>query len=162
MDRDQILREHLLEMLKGGHAHLSFRDITANLPPELRGKRASPELPTPWQLLEHLRIAQWDIVEFSRDPKHESPPWPEGYWPESEAPPDGRAWDRSIDGFQHDLDAMVKLVKDPDLDLLKPFPHGDGQTLAREAVLASVHNAYHLGQMVTVRKLLGAWPAGKA
>jgi hypothetical protein len=162
MERDQILRDHLLEMLKGGHAHLSFRDTTANLSPGLRGTHAAPALPTAWQLLEHLRISQWDILEFSRDPGHVSPQWPEGYWPKSDAPPDKDAWDRSVGAFQEDLDGLVKLIEDPGQDLLKPFPHGDGQTLAREAVLAAVHNAYHLGQMVSARKLLGAWPPGNA
>jgi hypothetical protein len=162
MDRDQTLRDHLLEMLKGGHAHLAFSEVIANLPPSLHGTRPAGVLPTPWQILEHLRISQWDILGFSRDPAHASPAWPEGYWPKSEAPPEDAAWDRSVDGFQADLERLAMLVEDPGRDLLQPFAHGDGQTLAREAVLAAVHNAYHLGQLVCARKLLGSWPPGKA
>jgi hypothetical protein len=104
-----------------------------------------------------MRIAQRDILDFSRSADYESPPWPDGYWPEGDAPPDGAAWGRSIEGFREDLEAMVELVQDPKTDLLAPIPHGQGQTIAREAMLLADHHAYHVGQLVLVRRLLGAW-----
>ena len=112
---------------------------------------------SPWMLLEHLRIAQWDILEFSRNPKHESPPWPEGHWPQSTKPPEEKAWDESLRKFHNDLKAMERLVSDPKTDLYKTFPWGEGQTLLREALLVADHNAYHLGQVVDVLRLLGVW-----
>jgi hypothetical protein len=155
---DTRLREHLLELLKGGHAHLDFEAAIAALPAELRGARP-PGLPhTPWRLLEHMRIAQWDILRFSIDPDHISPEFPAGYWPEGDAPPDPAAWDRSAQAFRDDLRAMMDLVTDPQTDLFKAIPGGQGQTVLREALLVADHNAYHLGQLVTVRRLLGAWP----
>jgi hypothetical protein len=108
-------------------------------------------------LLEHLRIAQLDILEFSRNPKHVSPEWPEGYWPRAEAPPTPAAWNESIKKFRHDLGAMRDLVKNPKTDLFARIPWGDGQTILREALLIADHNAYHLGQMLDARRLLGAW-----
>src|SRR5437870_5365390 len=126
-------------------------------PARLRGAKPPGVPHTPWRLLEHLRIAQWDILEFTRDPHHVSPPWPEGYWPASDAPPDDGAWDRSVAAFRADLRAMQDLVADPATDLFTPLPHGEGQTALREALLVADHNAYHLGQLVVVRRLLGAW-----
>jgi hypothetical protein len=153
----QALRDHVLELLRGGGAHLEFSRAFAALPPRLRGAKP-PGLPySPWQLLEHMRIAQWDILEFSRNATHISPEWPEGYWPPSEAPPDDSAWDRSLAAFRADRKAMEALVADPSNDLLAKIPHGDGQTLLREALLVADHNAYHLGQVVVVRRALGAW-----
>jgi hypothetical protein len=156
MPQDQPLRDHLQELLRGGHAHLSLDKALADLPPELRGAKA-PGLPhTIWQLLEHLRIAQWDILEFSRDAKHVSPDWPSGYWPKTEAPPDG-AWEKTVESFHRDLQAMQDLVADPKIDLFAKLPWGDGQTVLREAMMLADHNAYHLGQIVSVRQALGAW-----
>ena len=158
MNGDDSLREHLRELLGGGHAHLTFDKAIAGLPPELRGARP-PGLPhTPWRLLEHLRIAQWDILRFSIDPAHISPEFPKGYWPEGDAPPVADAWDRSVASFRADLKAMMDLVADPAVDLFAPLPHGQGQTVLREALLVADHNAYHLAQLVDVRRLLGAWP----
>jgi hypothetical protein len=157
-DPQSALRRHLLELLNGGHAHLDFEAAVADLPGPLRGARP-PGLPhSPWRLVEHMRIAQWDILEFSRDPAHVSPEFPAGYWPTGDAPPDPSAWDRSLDAFRADLKAMAALVADPNTDLFAPIPHGDGQTVLREALLVADHNSYHLGQLVTVRRLLGAWP----
>src|SRR4051794_22814612 len=154
---DSNLREHLRELLKGGHAHVDFEAAIADLPAELRGMKP-PGLPhTPWRLVEHLRIAQRDILRFSVDPAHVSPEFPAGYWPEGDAPPDPGAWDRSVSSFRADLRAMMDLVADPAVDLFAPIPHGQGQTILREALLVADHNAYHLGQLVTVRRLLGAW-----
>jgi hypothetical protein len=154
---DNALREQVLWLLRGGNAHTGFEAAIAKLPVELRGRRPSRVPHTPWRLLEHMRIAQWDILEFSRNPEHVSPEFPGGYWPEGDAPPDPGAWDASADAFRRDLQAMQQLVADPGQDLSAAFPWGDGQTLLREALLVADHNAYHLGQLITIRRALGAW-----
>jgi hypothetical protein len=159
MDRDKALREHLLFLLCGGGAHLDFKTAVADLPLALRGARPAGVPHTPWRLLEHLRIAQWDILEFCRNPRHVSPPFPDGYWPAGDAPPDPQAWDQSVAAFCADLRAMRELVADPATDLFAPIPHGQGQTFLREALLVADHLSYHLGQLVVVRRALGAWPA---
>ena len=156
-DQTARLREHLLDLLKGGGAHLTFDQAIADLPAERRGAKPPGVPHTPWRLLEHLRIAQWDILEFTRNPRHVSPPFPKGYWPAGDAPPDDEAWDRSVSAFRADLRALQDLVADPATDLFTPLPHGEGQTALREALLVADHNAYHLGQLVVVRRLLGAW-----
>jgi hypothetical protein len=152
------LTEHLLSLLRGGGAHLDFEKAVGDLPSELRGAKPAGQPHTPWRLLEHLRIAQWDILRFCLDPLHVSPSFPEGYWPHGDGPPDTDAWDRSVESFRADLRGMQELVADPATDLFRPLPHGQGQTILREAMLAADHNAYHLGQLVLVRRLLGAWP----
>jgi hypothetical protein len=157
MNKDQELREHVLYLLKGGGAHLDFEAAIAKLPAELRGVRPASLPHSPWRLLEHMRIAQWDILEFCRNPRHLSPTFPEGYWPKGDGPADAGAWERSVDAFRADLEAMQKLVADPNTDLFASIPHGEGQTILREALLVADHNAYHLRQLVTVRRLLGAW-----
>lgn len=154
---DPALRDHLLELLGGGHAHATFDAAVADFPAGLRGKKPKDAEHTAWQLLEHLRIAQWDILEFSRDRKHVSPKWPDGYWPKTGVPPSTAAWNNSIRKFRADLAAMTKLVSEKKSDLFKPLPWGDGQTLLREALLVADHNAYHIGQLVLLRRLLGAW-----
>ncbi len=155
---DKALRKHLLWLLRGGGAHLEFDQAVANLPAKLRGVRPAGLPYSPWMLLEHMRIAQWDILEFSYNPKHVSPKWPAGYWPKTEAPPpDGSAWNKSLDAFRKDGRAMQQLVADPSTDLYARIPHGEGQTILREALLVADHNAYHLGQLIVVRRLLGAW-----
>jgi hypothetical protein len=151
------VRHHLLDLLQGGNAHLHFDKAIANLPASLRGARPAGVPHTPWRLLEHMRIAQWDILEFSRNSRHVSPPFDEGYWPKGDALPDDGAWDRSVAAFRADLKAMQDLVANPGTDLFVPIPHGQGQTILREALLLADHNAYHLGQLVVVRRLLGAW-----
>ena len=156
--RDRSLREHLVYLMAGGGAHVSFDDAVARLPVPLRGARHSRAPYTAWELLEHMRIAQWDILEFSRNPAHVSPQWPAGYWPRSKAPSSTRAWAQSVNAFRSDLRAMVALVKNRRTDLFARIPHGDGQTVLREALLMADHNAYHLGQLVLLRKLLKAWP----
>lgn len=158
MNRDTQLREHVLYLLRGGGAHLDFEAAIADLPVELRGAKPAGLPHTPWRLLEHMRIAQWDILEFSRNPRHVSPPFPEGLWPDGDAPPSAEAWDRSVAAFRADLQSMQDLVSNPATDLFAPIPHGEGQTILREALLAADHNSYHLGQLVAVRRLLGAWP----
>jgi hypothetical protein len=154
---DQQLRQHVLYMLKGGGAHIKFDEAVADFPAKLRGQKA-PGLPhTGWQLLEHMRIAQWDIVEFSRSRRHKSPEFPEGYWPRTEAPADGDAWSNSIKSFKKDLKIMQELVLDPKVALFAKLPWGSGQTVLREALLVADHNAYHVGQLVDLRRVLGAW-----
>ncbi|HUA92626.1 MAG TPA: DinB family protein [Terracidiphilus sp.] len=156
-DHDALLRQHLLDLLTGSNAHADFEAAIKDLPADLRGKRPKGAEHSPWQLLEHLRIAQWDILEFSRDAKHKSPDWPSGYWPSSPNPPDEKAWDNSVRAFRKDLKAFCDLISDPATDLYAKIPHGDGQTILREALLIADHNAYHVGQLVLVRRLLGAW-----
>ena len=157
---DKALREHLLYLLRGGGAHLDFEKAIADLPANLCGAKSAGVSFTPWTLVEHIRIAQWDILEFSRDAKHVSPEWPRGYWPEGDAPPEEGAWEKSLAAFRSDLKAMEKLVANPQTDLFAKIPHGDGQTILREALLVADHNAYHLGQLVLIRRLLGAWTEG--
>lgn len=154
---DAALREHVVNLLTGGHAHATFDQAVKGLAPELRGKVPKGAEHSAWQVLEHLRIAQWDILEFSRDAKHESPKWPEGYWPKEKAPADEKAWDKSVRAFKRDLKEMVELVQDENTDLFAKIPHGDGQTILRQALLTADHNAYHLGELVLVRRLVGAW-----
>lgn len=157
-DPHRGLREHVLFLLKGGGAHLSFDQAVADLPPHLRGVRPANLPYSPWMLVEHLRIAQSDIVEFTRNPKHKSPEWPKGYWPEGDAPPDAAAWDRTVEAYRADNAAMQALVDDPKTDLLAPLPQGGEYTVLRESLLVADHAAYHLGQLVVVRRLLGCWP----
>lgn len=154
---DQALRNHLVYLLSGGGAHLDFDKAVADLPAEMRGGTVDGVPHSPWQLLEHLRLCQWDILEFSRNAEHVSPDWPDGYWPENEAPPSEDAWEKSIREFRADRDAMIALISDPATDLFTPIPHGDGQTILREALLVADHNAYHLGQFVFLRRCLGVW-----
>jgi len=157
MDRDRMLRDHVLYLLRDGGAHLNFDKAVAGLPAKLRGAKPAGMPHTPWRLIEHIRLAQWDILEFSRNAKHVSPEFPEGYWPQGDAPPNSKAWDASIKAFRRDLKAMEDLVDDPKTDLFARIPHGAGQTILREALLVADHNAYHLGQLVAVRRMLGAW-----
>jgi hypothetical protein len=154
---DQGLREHVLYLLKGGGAHLDFERAIAGLPADLRGSKFEGVPHTPWRLLEHMRIAQWDILEFARNPQHVSPDFPDGYWPEGDGPADAESWEKSAQAFRADLQAMADLVADPKTDLFARIPHGEGQTILREALLVADHNAYHLGQLVFLRRCLGAW-----
>jgi hypothetical protein len=157
LNADASLRERLVELLNGGEAHVKLRDAIADFPAEKRGIVPNGLQHTAWQLLDHIRIALWDMVEFSRDAKHVSPDFPSGYWPETPAPPDDGAWDKSIRAIEKDMQAMIKLISDPRADLHAPFPWGDGQTLLREALLIADHNAYHIAQIVDVRRTLGIW-----
>ena len=155
---DQALREHLVYLLKGGGAHVHFMDAIEGFPEAKRGTYIAGLPHTGWQLLEHVRIAQWDILEFSRDSKHVSPGFPEGYWPKTPGPADDAAWARTVGAFQHDLLEMINLVKNPKTNLCAKIPHGEGQTILREALVLADHNSYHLGQLVDLRRALGAWP----
>lgn len=156
IDRD--LRQQLVYLLKGGGAHVHFMDALDDFPPGKYGTFANALPHTGWQLLEHVRIAQWDIVDFSKNSKHVSPDFPGGYWPKTPAPPNDEAWDESVAAFQRDMNEMVRLVQNPRTDLFAKLPHGQGQTILREALLLADHNSYHLGQLVDLRRALGAWP----
>jgi hypothetical protein len=153
---DSALRAHLIELLEMGHAHLKPDAALKDLPFELWGQRPDGAPHTPWQLLEHLRVTQLDILDFSRNPKYEEPTFPDDYWPKADAPADRAAVTKSLEQFRDDLKAMEALVKDPQTDLFAKIPWGHGQTILREAMLVADHNAYHLGQFVTVRQMLGS------
>ena len=156
MDQDRTLREHLLYLLRGGGAHVDFESVVADFPVGSINRKVEHIPYTPWQLLEHMRIAQWDILEFSRNAEHVSPPWPKGYWPADDAVAGGEGWNKSVAAFRADLGAMERLVEDPSTDLFTPIPHGEGQTILREALLVADHNAYHLGVLATLKRILGA------
>jgi hypothetical protein len=153
MERNELklLRDQLLAAMGGGHAHLDVESALKDFPRELRGAKLPGSPHTPWQLLEHMRIAQWDILEFSRDAKHKSPKWPDEYWPKSDAPQNDAEWEETVKSFQRDFSAMKHLVETG--DLFARFEHGDGQTLLREVLLIANHNSYHLGQFVLLRKM---------
>ena len=158
VSRDEQLRDHVNDVLRGGDAHLNFDRAIDGLPVALRGVTPAGLRHSAWQLVEHLRICQWDILEYSLDGRHESPDFPDGYWPIQAAPPTEDAWDRSVAAFRSDLKAMQSLVGDPSTDLFAPIPYGQaGHTILREALLVADHNAYHLGQLVMVRRALGDW-----
>jgi hypothetical protein len=157
MQNNKVLREHVLDLLIGDGAHLNFDGAVKNLPPDLRGLRPTGGAHSPWEVLEHMRIAQWDILEFIRNPHHVSPEFPGGYWPGAQAPASESAWDQSADAFRCNLRELAELVANESSDLLSAIPHADGKTLLREALLAADHNAYHLGELVTLRRVLGGW-----
>ncbi len=151
------LRTHLARALGWHEAHVAFDTVVETFPAELRG-RTPPGLPySGWQLLEHARITQHDILEFCRNPAYEEMEWPGDYWPDAAAPPSPSAWGESAAAFRRDRDALAALALDPDVDLAARIPHGSGQTYVRELLLVIDHTAYHLGEMVVVRRLLGAW-----
>lgn len=156
-DEHKALRNHLLKLLDGRWAHLDFERAVANFPAELRGAKPPGAPHSAWELLEHMRIAQWDILDFSINPDYEDKEFPAGYWPATPAPLSDDAWNKSLQAFRADLEAMKELVADPATDLFARIPHGTGQTILREALLVADHNAYHLGQLVLLRRLLGAW-----
>ena len=151
---DQSLRDHLLYVLRGEGAHITFEDFAADFPVDLCGRRVEGLPYTAWQVLEHIRIAQWDILEFSRNPKHVSPKWPEGYWPPQDQLGTPELWHESIRKVREDLNQMQQLVSDPATDLLAKIPHGTGQTILREALLVADHNSYHLGALVVIGRTL--------
>ena len=153
--QEKVLREQLMALLDGGEAHATFDAAMGDWPVQLAGAKVANFPHTAWMLLEHMRIAQWDILEFSRNPRHVSPKWPEGYWPEREAPENEKAWKGAIAQFKKDMQAMKKLVANAKSDLYAKFPWGDGQTLLREVMLVADHNSYHLGQLAMLRKCMG-------
>jgi hypothetical protein len=157
MKNDKALRDHLLNLLKADSAHADFETAIKDISTALRGQRPKGAAHSPWEVLEHLRITQSDILEFTRDPKHVSTDFPAGYWSSTQAPPNENAWDQSIDAFRKDLAATVGLVANESTDLFAEIPGSEGKTLLREVLLVADHNAYHLGELIVLRRLLGAW-----
>jgi hypothetical protein len=157
-NRDDSIRKHVLYQLRGGGAHLSFDDFVNNFPADLCNRQIEGLPYTPWQVLEHMRLAQWDILEFSRDPNHVSPEFPKGYWPRPDELGSPVLWQQTIDAFREDLRQMETLVEDPSTDLHTKIPHGDGQTILREALLTADHNAYHLGVLAVMARIVKTVP----
>jgi hypothetical protein len=157
MEQMKLLRQHLIKVLEGSEAHAEFDAAVADMPFALQGKIPKGAEHSPWQELEHLRIAQWDIFDFGVDPRHQSPEFPSGYWPADPQPPNEMAWEKSTQAFLADRQRFAKVLADESTDLFAKIPHGDGQTILRQALTAADHNAYHLGQLVLLRRLLGAW-----
>jgi len=156
---DESLRKHVLYLLRGGGAHLSFDDFVNSFPADLCNRQIDGLPYTPWQVLEHMRLAQWDILEFSRDADHVSPEWPKGYWPKPDELGSAASWQQTIDQFRNDLQQMEALVEDPSTDLHAKIPHGDGQTILREALLIADHNAYHLGVLAVMARIVKSVPS---
>lgn len=154
MTQDRQLRDHLLFLLRGGGAHISFDDFIAAFPIDLINREIEGVPYTPWQVLEHMRIAQWDILEFSRGASHVSPKFPEGYWPAAGVVADAEKWNETVRTYRSDLQALAELVDDPSVDLFAQVRHGDGQTILREALLVADHNAYHLGTLALMKRVL--------
>ena len=156
-NNNKELVKQLKDMLMAGNAHVSLNDAFKDVPQKIRGI-VPDKLPySIWQLAEHIRIAQWDILGFSSNPRHVSPKWPEEYWPKEKAPKDDAAWKKCIKQIKTDREAFIALLEDMETDLYKPFPHGDGQNLLREALLIADHNSYHVGEVIAIRRLLGDW-----
>jgi hypothetical protein len=153
------LRKHLVNLLSKGEAHATFEDAVKDVPAAARGKVPEGAAHSLWDLVEHMRIAQRDILEFSRNAKHVSPKFPKGYWPKTSTPPNAKAWDKSIKEFLADRDEMCKLIEKKSTDLFGEIPHGEGHTILREALLMADHNAYTVGEIVITRRLLGVWKA---
>ena len=156
--QEEALRSHLARVLVWGDAHATFEQAVEGFDPALRGAPPQGSPHSAWQLLEHLRLTQLDILDFCRNPAYRELRWPEEYWPDSSAPPDPGAWERSVTGFLRDRDELVRIAQDPQVDLFAVIPHGTGQTWLRELLLVADHNAYHIGELVLVRRLLGNWP----
>jgi hypothetical protein len=159
MQSDRVVREQLLALLRGGNAHMGFDRAVADFPPEYFNTRPANVSYTPWHILEHMRLAQWDILEFMRNPDHVSPPWPAGYWPPPAAEADQAQWDKTISQFRADLQALQDIVADPGTDLYAPIPHAPGYTILREILVVADHNAYHTGEFAVLRQVMGTWPA---
>ena len=155
---DDPLRKQVLYLLRRGDAHLSFDDFVSSFPADLCNRQIDSLPYTPWQILEHMRISQWDILEFARNPNHVSPEFPKGYWPSPNELGSPTLWQKTVDGFRKDLKQMETLVEDPSTDLHAPIPHGDGQTILRQALLIADHNAYHLGVLAVMARLLKPAP----
>lgn len=154
MNQDKYLRAQMRELLTEPNAHLMFDEAVEGIPPNLHGARHDSIAHTPWQLLEHLRITQWDIIWYSLKSDHVSPSWPDGHWPPGDTPPSPQAWDQSVDGFRTDLKTFLEVIDDSARDLLAPIPWGEGRTLVRQALVLAKHNSYHIGQLVQLKKAL--------
>jgi hypothetical protein len=154
LSADANLRKHLIALLEGGNAHITFNDAVKEFPVEIAGVRPQGSPHSAWELLEHLRLAQADIVEFSASKDYVEKNWPRDYWPASPGPKGKREWNASVSAVRKDLETFLDILKDAGRDLFEPFPWGDGQTLLREALLIADHNSYHLGQLMLVRRML--------
>lgn len=161
MDANDALRNQLLELLRGGHAHMSFDDAVAEFPQDRINNFPAGVGYTPWHLLEHMRIAQWDILEFIRDPNHVSPEWPDEYWPPRQANATQEDWRVTLAGFRADHQALVAIVEDGATDLTGDLPHAPGYSVLREILVVSDHNAYHIGEFAILRQAMGTWPADR-
>jgi hypothetical protein len=157
MHTNQIMREQLLALLRGGHAHMTFDEAVAGFPLEYINRKP-PNVPyTPWHLLEHLRICQWDILEFIRNPDHISPDWPAGVWPSPDAQADAAQWQQTIAAFRADLEALERLAQNPETDLFAPLPQGLPYTIFREIMVVANHNSYHIGEFAILRQVMNTW-----
>ena len=154
-NQHKILISELSILLQGGNAHASFHDAVKGLKPELRGIKPDNMPYSIWQLVEHIRIAQWDMMQFCKDANHQSPKWPDEYWPEELAPKDEDAWSGALKQIDSDLDEFIALLEHG--DIYQPLEHGDGQSILREALQIADHNAYHIGEIIVIRRLLGDW-----
>jgi DinB superfamily len=156
-EQSDMLREQLGKLLSWQEAHVNFDDAVAGIPAQKQGVRPEGLPYSLWELLEHIRITQRDILDFCRDPAYQAPKWPDDYWPKSTIPTQPESWPESVAAFRADRDALARFIAEPTLDLYAKIPHGDGQTYLREALLVADHSAYHLGEFVAVRRLLGVW-----
>lgn len=155
---DQVIREQLLALLDGGNAHMPFEQAVADYPEQHFNTQPANVSYTPWHILEHLRISQWDILEFIRDPDHVSPQWPMGYWPDPAAAANWEQWHSTISSFLSDLQDLRDIVADLETDLYAQIPHAPGYTIFREIIVVSDHNAYHIGEFAVLRQIMGTWP----
>jgi len=157
MEPDQIVREQVLHLLRGGNAHMPFAAAVANFPPEQINTRFPNGEYTPWHLLEHLRLTQWDILDFIRNPHYEERDWPEDYWPARDQMATSDDWQRTIAAFEADQRALEGILMDRATDLYAPIPHGSGQNILREMLVVADHNAYHIGEFAIMRQVMGTW-----
>ena len=158
MTDDEVVRQQLIALLRGGNAHLNFERAVSQFPFDYINRKVSHISYSPWGLLEHMRICQWDILEFICNPEYESPPWPKGYWPAKGEFADEKMWQKTLSDFSKDLLSVEKLVNDPGTNLYQPIPHATDFNIFREILLIADHNAYHLGELVVLRKALFIWP----
>ena len=159
---ERLLRDQTIRLLRGGMAHMTFDEALAAFPLDRINERP-PGVPyTPWHLLEHIRIAQWDILDFVRKPDYQELDWPKEYWPAPDAITDAAGWARTIEQFRADFAAVCAIATDPRTDLTARIPWGDGQTILRELLLVADHNAYHIGEFAILRQVMGSWPPGHA
>ncbi len=157
MEKDKLVRQQLLALLRGGHAHMDYDSMIADFPMD-RINEAPPNVPySPWHLLEHLRITQWDILEFIQDPDHDSPEWPRGYWPSPGATADEEQWNATVNEFKNDLQDLIALVEASETELYADLPHAEGYTILREILLVADHNAYHIGEFAILRQVMDTW-----
>ena len=153
-NNDQALRDHLISLLDGGNAHVSVDDFVKDFPADKCNARVAGLPYTAWQVLEHMRIAQWDILEFSRDANHVSPEWPKGYWPDDDKKGSEKLWNETVEKFGADLKAFSDMIRDPATDLFAAISHGSGQTILREALVLADHNSNHLGALLVINRII--------